>query len=550
MNRIKKSLKFKLLLFSILLIIAIYTLMGFIFKSEPDYKVFKIKRDNFQKTITETGVIQAVNYTEIIVPRIRRNQFQIIELVEEGKRVKKGDLLVKFDQTEIYKEIENLEEELETQKAELDKIKVIHKNTISNLNKALEQAKYSYDLAKVRKELMKYESRIRQEEAEIEMKQAEINYKEAKEKIEAQKIIQQAQIEKQNIKIKQVKNEIEKAKEDLNRLEISSPRQGLVVYQAEGWGPHRSNKVRVGDQVRPGQYILQLPDLSQMKVEFGINEVDRDRVWVGQKGTIFLEAFPELKLTGTVSAINKVTSWWGDEDSNVKLFNVEMEINETDDKIKPGLSAQVQLILDEKENQLLVPLNALYEENGKTYVLLYSSKPKPREVMVADRNNLYAVIEKGLKEGDKVVLNALTFRGDKIGKARHDYKIEKISEFLNQHFDNIEKLGINYDYDANRGKVDTVKKETDDFEIPEQIRKMMESRGIKITPEIIEKFKQMREQGTRGRMHFKIAPEKKSEGEKPEKSVDRRDETKIEIERKEPVNEKSKIKLSKKNKIK
>lgn len=527
MSDFKKYIKLKYLPLPLLLIIVLYVFSNFIFVEKEEIELVEVKKDKFIKILTETGEIQAVNFTVISVPRIRRTQFQIVELVDEGTVVKKGDLLIKFDQTEMYKDIETLEDQLEAQEAELEKIKVSQNDQMIKLENSLDQAKYNLDLAKVRKELLKYESRINQEEAEIQMKQAEIDFAEAEKKIASQKIINESEIEKQQIRIKQIQNRIQKAYEDLARMEIKSPMPGLVVYHQERFGPFGGEKISLGDNVRPGQYVIQLPDLSKMKVVFGINEVDRDRVWAGQEGTVTLEAYPEMTLTGVVTQINKITDWWGGDQSNVKLFSVEMELNESNDKIRPGLSAQIQLVMDEQEDVLQVPLSAVFEQDGKNHVLLKGSNPKPREISIAERNYTNAIIENGLKEGDKIVKDAVNYYGNKMGKRKYDVRISKISEFLEQHFDNIKKLGIEYDYDANRGKVDTVRTSQDEeFQLPAEVKKMLEERGIEITPELLERFKnRMKEGGQQDgqrQMRFQMQPGQRqsTDGQKREFRMD------------------------------
>ena len=518
MDKIKDYLQLKYLPVPLILIGIIYLASNSIFAEKTEYELAEAKRGKFIKTLTETGDVQAVNFTAIEVPHLRRTQFQIIEMAEEGTMVKKGDVLVRFDQSDIFTNIETYEAQLETQLAELEKLKVSQSDAIKKLENTLDQAKFTLDLAKVRKELYKFESRIRQEEAEIQMKQAQIDYKEAETTIQSQKIQNEAQLAKQKLRIKQIEDRVERAKRDLDMMTIISPMPGLVVYHMERHGPFGGQKVSVGDNVRPGQYIIRLPDLSKLKVVFGINEVDRDRVWVGQNGTVTFEAYPHIELEGTVTQINKITDWWGGNESNVKLFSVEMELDEVDDKIRPGLSAQVRLVLSEKDDILQVPLSSVYEDNGKTFVLLKSSDPKPREVEIGERNYTHVEIKSGLKEGDKVVINAIDLYGSKLGKAKYDYKISQISEFLSQHFSNIKKLGIEYDYDSNRGKVDTVKAASDDFQIPEEVRKMLESRGIEITPELIEQFKKMQEGGGERRMQFQMGPgqQGRSDGQRRE----------------------------------
>jgi len=383
----------------------------------PDIAYFEAEKGEFIIDIKTTGELQAHQSISIKAPSGRRrwSRLQIIKMAPEGSIVKKGDFLIQFDTSDLEKELDSKLDELSNAKADLRSIKANQESNMAQLVAAFESQKYSHQLQKINLEKMKYEAEVRQEEAKLNMKKADIALEQAKEKIEAQKIIDKAELKKAELKVKQIQLEIDKIKEQIQSATITAPEGGLVVYE-KIWGPNGRQKVKVGDTPWSGQAIMSIPDLSTMQVKTQVNEVDISRVRTEQEVIINLDALPDLTYYGTVTEVaNLARSKTENTESNVKVFDVIVTIENTDENIKPGMSASCTIITDKIDSVVYVPLTSVFEKEGKTVVYVMDPSPKEREVAVGSKNSNFIIIKKGIMPGEKVTLRDPTLPLEELG---------------------------------------------------------------------------------------------------------------------------------------
>ncbi len=489
----------------------IYTIPGLVFvcilmismlakgKEVEETEHSYIKRGDVPIKFTEAGEVKSINYMNVIIPRNIKGSLQIIELVDEGEIVKKGDIICRMDPENLLQEISQLKDQVSLAYANLEKTKMTQAAGMNQLNNSIKTGKYSYKIAKLQRELYKFESVSRQEEADINLIKAELSQKEAEDKIEAQKIIDKSELTKIRIKIQEAENDLKKATENLEDLNIKAPNSGLLVYYSRGW-PTRV-KVRIGDTVHRGQRIMKIPDLENMRAVFKINEIDKAKVEKGLKAEIRLDAFPDLLFHGTVTDVTAIVDWWGN-DSNLKLFEAHVNIEETDSRLKPGLTAGIELIAKEYKDVLYAPLSALREYNGKTVIFEPGTSPKPIEVNLIDRSYEFAVIEGDIKENMEIGINGLP--GDPLGKSEYITMINNKFDQLQVHFEKINDLGINYDYDGNRGKKREIKQLSPEEEEFQKFKQKMKSTPFGKTmsdeklKEMFDRFNKMKKGGGRG----------------------------------------------------
>ncbi len=390
------------------LLLAMWWTLG---SSSPDIATVPAERGEFIVSISSKGELKALHSQSVSVPRSIRSTVQIIAMAPEGSMVKKGDFLVQFDPTQARQKVEEKQNALDNALAELESRKAEIASTMAQLQSQLKTQQYSYEQARLRYEQMKYEAEARRREQEINLKKAELALKQAEEKIEAQKRINAADLEKAKLQVQRARLELQQAQRDLKSLTLVAPMDGLVVYK-EIWGPSGIAKVKVGDTPWRGQELIEIPDLSQMQVKTSVNEVDVSRVSVGQQCIIHLDALPEPVFYGKVTQIATLAT--RKRNSNVKEFEVMVLIDGSDPRLKPGMSATVEIITDRLENAVFVPLEAVFEKEGKTIVYLADSH-KPVEVKVGPKNQTSVVIESGLEPGQRICLRDPTLPLEEIG---------------------------------------------------------------------------------------------------------------------------------------
>ncbi len=207
---------------------------------------------------------------------------------------------------------------------------------------------------------------------------------------------------------------VETQSQNLEQCEIRATVAGLVIYKEVFFGSEK-RKVQVGDQVWPNQPLIMLPDLSKMVVETQVRETDIYKVEKNQQVVISVDAYPEVELQGEVDYIGTLAQ----EDEALrggKYFTVTIVVGEADQRLRPGMSARVELLVERLASAVFVPLEAVFERGGKHYCYVRDgAKPEAREVLVGPSNENHIVIEAGVEAGELVLLGDPADEGRPLG---------------------------------------------------------------------------------------------------------------------------------------
>ena len=160
-------------------------------------------------------------------------------------------------------------------------------------------------------------------------------------------------------------------------------------------------KLKVGYSPWRGQALLEIPGENKMKVAIKVNEVDISKLALEQKVNVTLDAIPDTTFTGLVKDIAALAN--RDSKTKKNVFDVEVHLNETDARLKPGMSAHTQIIIDEIPDVLSVPIDAITIENERTWVT--DSDGDQVEIETGKSSSDFIIVEKGLEDGDEIRLN-------------------------------------------------------------------------------------------------------------------------------------------------
>jgi len=164
--------------------------------------------------------------------------------------------------------------------------------------------------------------------------------------------------------------------------------------------------IEVGAEIRERQKIISIPDTSKMKTEIKIHETWVDKIEVGQEAKITIVAFPDMTFTGKVLKKAPLASPEEWLNPDLKVYATDVSIDGTHDFLKTGMSAKVEIIIDELKNVISVPIQAVLNISGKKVCFVSNgSTPEQRQVETGAFNNSFVEIKSGLAEGDKVLLN-------------------------------------------------------------------------------------------------------------------------------------------------
>ena len=398
---------------------------------------FPVQQGEFVISLSlKGGELEALEAERIIAPRVR-GDLKIVELFPEGEQVEIGDLLVQFEETEFDKRVLDAEQRVESAKAELEKIQATQKAELARLEGAIKDQDANLRLAQLQVEKMEFEASVDKAKAEIDALKAQLSHDQAVKKLEAQKIINAADIKTRELEISRTERELEKAQRELKSITIKAEKPGLVVY-GKVWKGERPEKIRVGDSIWGGVEVISLPDLTKMKIKTYVNEVDVDKLKVGQQALVKLDALPEPTFHGAITSIASLGREKEGE-KNVKVFDVELEVEEEDKRLKPGMSATSEVIVETipprpvpvpdsvaheaaeevvetPPEPLYIPLDAVFEENGETVVYrMVDGLPQARTVTLGKKNDNYVIVEEGLGPDDRVTLRDPTLTLDMLG---------------------------------------------------------------------------------------------------------------------------------------
>ena len=364
----------------------------------------KVEKGAFRATLVETGELQAVNSKIIPMPAFSWSygRPKIIELEKEGLIVKKGDIVGKIETAGVESKLSEEESELAMAQADLKKLDVEHASQLKNLSAELESAKAGLRQAIIDTQRVTFESAVKKKIQRLKYQRAVIALSAAENKLKHKKIVQREEILIQKAKIKKIVADIDQAHRTIERFILHAPADGMIEYRRKRWGSRE--KIKVGDESWPGETFNWGFRISgRMKALTTINETDIDKVDVGNKVTVKLDAFPKYTFDGSVIWISK-TCRKKESKSKVKVFDVEVILDGSDPILRPGMTVSCEIVIADLADALWVNFDCIHQE-GKDYYIYVQNDGKTNRVKVTlgPRNSKAVVVYGELDAGDKIV---------------------------------------------------------------------------------------------------------------------------------------------------
>ncbi len=356
--------------------------------------------------VTTSGELEAKNSVNIVGPDGLRTaqiwQTTIDDLVDEGTIVKKGDYVARLNQSELMEKIQAGQNELQQSESKYIQVQL---DTAMELRKArneLINLEYEVKQKKIILEQSQFEPPATQQQAQIELEKAERAYRQAKESYILKSKKAKAQMREAYARMADDKNRVEFLTNLQEKFTIHAPEDGMVIYK-RSW---RGKTIGVGSSIDIWDFtVATLPDLTSMISRTYVNEVDIRVIKEGQEVNVTLDAFPDKKLTGKVVSVANV----GEQKPNTdaKVFQVDIEINESDTTLRPAMTTGNTIIAAVIPDVLFVPLEALHSQGDTiTYVIKKEGISFHRQqVEVGESNDDEVIINRGLAAGDIVYLS-------------------------------------------------------------------------------------------------------------------------------------------------
>ncbi len=199
--------------------------------------------------------------------------------------------------------------------------------------------------------------------------------------------------------------------EQIELATIRAERPGLVVYGASNQNSmrYRSNSqeaVQEGATVRERQSILTIPDMREMAVKVNIHESAVQRVQVGQSVKVSVDAFPDEQLTGVVTKVAVVADSANSfMNPDLKVYPTTIKIDGTHEWLRPGMSSEIEILVDSLEDVIYVPVQAVtYFDDKRVVYVSTRGRPERREIEVGTFSESFIEVVSGIEEGEEVLL--------------------------------------------------------------------------------------------------------------------------------------------------
>src|SRR3989339_408615 len=357
------------------------------------YITAKVEKGIIIDSISGSGQVSALNQIDI---KAKASGDIVYIKAQNGQKISAWGLIAQIDDKDVQKSIRDAEINLESAKIAFEKFKI--QNSEENMNA---------DLAKAYDDGFNTVSNVFLDLPEIMTGMNDMFFKSVSATGQWNIDWYEAQAGNENSEktkiYKQKENSLQDLKDKLPDYYIRAPFAGTISVI----------NIKKGDSVSSSTVVATLVTEKQM-AEISLNEVDVAKIKIGQKSTLAFDAIPDLTISGVITEIDSV----GTVSQGVVTYNVKISFDTQDERIKPGMSVSAEIIINEKQNVLVVPNSAVKSlptnsgegQNGENYIEILQTlqnKPAKIKIQIGISNNTKTEIVSGIKEGDEIITRTI-----------------------------------------------------------------------------------------------------------------------------------------------
>jgi multidrug resistance efflux pump len=372
-----------------------------------------LKRADFVRGVRLSGTVEAVQATAIPAPRLsgqNPNSLVIMRLIKAGTSVQAGDPIVEFDRQDQLRnaldrraELTDFDQQIKKRTAEEVAARASDDSTLKQAASAVERA---------RNELVKNDMlpKIQAEKNKLAFEEAEAKLKQLQETFDLKRRAAAADIRILEIRRDRAETNMKQAESNAQRMLITSPLPGVAVVKTTWKNGGNMVEFMEGDEVRPGQPVVEVVNPAVMRVRARVNQADMNDLRVGQPVLVGLDAYPELSFSGTIDQISPI----GQQSTlspKVRSFIVLVLVKGAHPNLMPDLTASLDVELERIAGAIVVPRDAIVMEGEHAYVRVQrGSRFDRQEVTLGTINTHEAVVTAGIQEGVTVARNAAAIK--------------------------------------------------------------------------------------------------------------------------------------------
>lgn len=379
----------------------------------PTIETATVQQGVFRVSVSGPGTLEAVQSLSV-KPAVNGT---VLKLPTVGDRVQKGQLIVELDPTEYTRALENARLALQKAQATLDKLRADQQSALASAQQSVSSAEVAYDSARRDLEAARTNLEATQKlfelggasaqslqsardtyaKAQASLEMARVNLNTARQALALRKSADAQELRNAQIAVEQARLEVKNAEENLASTKIYAPFDGVVSEVNAQVG-----SIGVGATVSNSTALLTLIDDSSVNLPVQIDESEIAKVKVGQKVEVTLDAFNNETFEGVVTAISPSATI----QQNIAVFYVTVNVPNPERKLRPGMTAEGEIIAEEIPNALTIPKRAVQTVRNRAYVDVLQpdgSKETVRVVLGPD-DGVNQVVLEGLEPRQTVVL--------------------------------------------------------------------------------------------------------------------------------------------------
>lgn len=396
----------KAVVIAVILLAASGVLLGAVRLSRrtPNVPTTEVKRGEFLDSLQFRGEVKALKSITISAPA-EAGDLQIVKIASEGTAVKPGDMVVEFDKTKTEQDLAQFQSTLKSAEAEIGQAKAQERLDEEQDKTTVLKARYDVEGAKLEASKQEIVSKIEGEEARLKLADSEQKLHEAETKEKSDAALNKSTVESKVEASQKARFDVARAERALSQMTLRAPSAGTISL-LQHWGGSGMVTYRPGDRAWPGAAIAELPDATTLRITARVDETERGRLAANQPVTVQLNAIPDRQFTGHISQIGEIASL--DFSSGwpiTRNFILEIGLDQTDPRFKPGITGDVTVIVDKVANAVIMPSQALFQKSGQNVAYVWhGGEFEERDIEVGRRSGDKIMVAKGVSAGEQVAL--------------------------------------------------------------------------------------------------------------------------------------------------
>jgi biotin carboxyl carrier protein len=366
-----------------------------------------VKRGDVTITVAARGDLQGGNPEMLMAPMVGADTLTVTFIRQPGELVEAGDEVVRFDTTQQEYNLREAEFDLAEAQQKVIQAEADNQAIDEETRYALEGAKTQVKLAELELRKNKVVAAITARQNEIALEAANNRLRQAEQDIANRKTSATAALAIQRAGENRSRVMAAMAQKNIESMTLKAKTSGYVNLQQNTFGLNVFTMgmtlptVQIGDTVRPGMAVAQIPDLKSWEVSAMVAEVDRGHLAEGQAVSIAVVALAGKSFPGHVKSLGNTTGQPWD-----RRFECRMTLDQAGPELRPGMTSNLVITTEKLDSVFWAPSQALFERDGRPFVYLKTPTGfTPRDVTLVKRGESQAVLT-GINEGDVLALSS------------------------------------------------------------------------------------------------------------------------------------------------